>query len=73
MPLPLVSRRAPVALLASLWATLLLNPLPALAAYPEKPITIVVPYPPGGAADVLGRIVARHLQLQLQFALVGAQ
>jgi tripartite-type tricarboxylate transporter receptor subunit TctC len=43
----------------------LLNPLPARAAYPDKPVTIVVPYPPGGAADVLGRIVARHLQQQL--------
>lgn len=43
----------------------LLHPLPALAAYPDKPVTLVVPYPPGGAADVLGRIVARHLQLQL--------
>ena len=36
-----------------------------LAAFPEKPITLVVPYPPGGAADTLGRITARHLQLQL--------
>lgn len=35
------------------------------AAYPDKPITLVVPYPPGGAADVLGRIVARHLQTQI--------
>jgi tripartite-type tricarboxylate transporter receptor subunit TctC len=40
-------------------------PQAALAAFPERPITIVVPYPPGGAADVLGRLVARHMQLQL--------
>lgn len=51
--------------LATLAVAGLLCPLAALAAFPEKPITIVVPYPPGGAADVLGRIVARHLQLQL--------
>lgn len=38
---------------------------PAWAAFPEKPVTLVVPYPPGGASDVLGRIAARHLQLQL--------
>ncbi len=38
---------------------------PALAAFPERPITIVIPYPPGGAADVGGRIVARHLAQHL--------
>ena len=37
----------------------------AAPAFPDKPISLVVPYPPGGAADVLGRIVARHLQAQL--------
>ncbi|MFO1327125.1 MAG: tripartite tricarboxylate transporter substrate binding protein [Rubrivivax sp.] len=37
----------------------------AAAAFPDRPITLVVPYPPGGASDVLGRIVARHLQAQL--------
>ena len=30
----------------------------ALAAYPERPITFVVPYPPGGPADLIGRAVA---------------
>jgi len=25
------------------------------ASYPDKPITIVVPYPPGGFNDTLGR------------------
>lgn len=34
---------------------------PALAAYPEKPIRLIVPYPPGGATDVIGRIVAQQL------------
>jgi len=35
---------------------------PALAAdYPERPITIVVPYPAGGSADILARTVGhRH-------------
>ena len=31
------------------------------ASYPEKPITIIVPYPPGGFNDTLGRIVGKKL------------
>ena len=33
----------------------------ALAEWPQKPIKIVVPYAPGGSADTLGRLIARHL------------
>jgi len=31
------------------------------AAWPERPVRLVVPYSPGGATDVIGRIVAQHL------------
>ena len=31
------------------------------APYPDKPITIIVPYPPGGFNDTLGRIVGKKL------------
>jgi tripartite-type tricarboxylate transporter receptor subunit TctC len=34
-------------------------------ACPGKPITLVVPYPPGGATDVLGRILAKSMGAQL--------
>lgn len=37
---------------------------PASAAYPEKPITLVVPFPPGGAVDTLGRIFAESISAQ---------
>jgi len=43
----------------------LLNPLAARAAFPDKPITIAVAFPPGGATDVLARVLARQMQLQL--------
>ncbi|MBD1552605.1 Bug family tripartite tricarboxylate transporter substrate binding protein [Pseudomonas typographi] len=33
----------------------------ALAQYPDKPITYVVPYTPGGTNDNIARIIARHL------------
>ncbi|MDP1757273.1 MAG: tripartite tricarboxylate transporter substrate-binding protein, partial [Pseudohongiella sp.] len=31
-------------------------------SYPNKPIKIVVPSPPGGSTDQLGRLVGQHLQ-----------
>ncbi len=52
------------ALCAALAAAALL-PATALAAYPDKPIRLVVPYPPGGATDVIGRIVGQRLGIAL--------
>jgi tripartite-type tricarboxylate transporter receptor subunit TctC len=49
--------RAIIAMLAALLA------LPALAQppFPDRPIRMVIPFAPGGAADVVGRIVAQGM------------
>jgi tripartite-type tricarboxylate transporter receptor subunit TctC len=33
--------------------------------YPERPVKVIVPYPPGGAVDVMARIVAQKLSESL--------
>lgn len=38
---------------------------PAHAAYPDSPISIVLPYAPGGAADTLLRFLSQHLSTKL--------
>jgi tripartite-type tricarboxylate transporter receptor subunit TctC len=50
------------ALVAGVTAPALLRAAPALAAYPERPVRIVVANTPGGPSDITGRIVAAALQ-----------
>ncbi|AZG06620.1 tripartite tricarboxylate transporter substrate binding protein [Pigmentiphaga sp. H8] len=59
--MPLVSRLIASALCASL-----VLPVAAHAqSYPSRPIKLVVPFPPGGATDMLGRIMADKLAERL--------
>jgi tripartite-type tricarboxylate transporter receptor subunit TctC len=37
----------------------------AQSPYPTKPIRLIVPYPPGGGSDVIGRVVAEALSPRL--------
>jgi tripartite-type tricarboxylate transporter receptor subunit TctC len=37
----------------------------AQPTYPSRPITLIVPFPPGGSTDIVGRIVAEALGKQL--------
>ncbi len=39
--------------------------MPAFAEYPDKPIKVIVPYPPGGGTDVIARIVQERMRVQL--------
>jgi tripartite-type tricarboxylate transporter receptor subunit TctC len=39
--------------------------LAAAQSYPAKPVTLIIPFPPGGSTDIIGRIAAEGLQREL--------
>lgn len=49
------------AVLCALGAAALAPAMAQEAAFPSKPVTLVIPFPPGGATDVLGRIIGKKL------------
>jgi tripartite-type tricarboxylate transporter receptor subunit TctC len=57
----------PVALVGTV---LLLGGLPAQAEYPERPITLIVPFNAGGPSDAVARIVGEHMGRTLGRAVV---
>lgn len=62
-----IKRRFGSALLAAAGLLgLLLQPLSASAqSYPSRPIRLVIPYPPGGGIDLVGRPLAEKLSMAL--------
>lgn len=44
--------------------------LPALAQYPDKPITVIVPFAAGGPTDVVARLIGEHMTRTLGQQLV---
>lgn len=35
------------------------------AAYPDKPVRMIVPFPPGGSTDIMARVLSNTLQQQM--------
>jgi tripartite-type tricarboxylate transporter receptor subunit TctC len=55
-------RLAALALLLALVSSL---SWPAAAEYPDRPVRLIIPFPPGGSNDVVGRLVANQLSEKL--------
>lgn len=54
--------RGPTAALAFALITLATPPIAlAQADYPNRPLTVIVPFPPGGATDILARLVGKQM------------
>ena len=66
--------RRPLPLWAALLSCLLLGVVAAHAAepdaYPNRPVRLIIPFPPGGSNDVVGRVVALQLADRLGRAVV---
>jgi tripartite-type tricarboxylate transporter receptor subunit TctC len=61
-----MSIRGPLSILIAALAALFATPSASLAqVYPSRPISIVVPFAPGGATDVLPRLIGEHLHAVL--------
>jgi len=61
----LISAAASVTVFATMLA-----PLPADAAYPDKPIRVIVPFPPGGGGDTLARLVLSKIAEQQGWSII---
>ena len=65
-----LGRRAALIAAALAAATLVSPAAVAQGAYPNKPIRLVVPFPPGGGTDLIARTVAQKLTETLKWTIV---
>ena len=61
-----MKKRTLLALLASTCLAVAAPAVNAQSDYPNKPIKLIVPFPPGGTSDVMGRMVAEELAKALK-------
>ncbi len=55
------ARRSVVGAIAASLLSVAAAPVLAQAAYPNRPVKLIVPFPPGGGNDVIGRVIAQKL------------
>ena len=58
---PRLSAISACLLAASTLASLVLAGAAPAQSFPSKPVRVIVPFPPGGAADISSRVLAEHL------------
>lgn len=54
-------RSLPFGNLALFFLALAVIPIAPAASWPEKPVRIIIPWPPGGSTDIVGRLLAAEL------------
>ena len=57
-------RRRLLQLMASAIASLAISPAASAQAYPARPVRVIVPFAPGGATDVIARLITQRLSDQ---------
>ncbi|MEP7328092.1 MAG: tripartite tricarboxylate transporter substrate-binding protein, partial [Betaproteobacteria bacterium] len=63
VPFPLFVRAMVITVALALGTFALPSPAVAQGAYPEKPIRLIVSFPPGGSTDIVGRLVAQKVSM----------
>ena len=66
----LIDRAVPLVFAAAIGALLFTTPGAAQESYPSKPIALIVSFPPGGVADIVGRPVADAMSRSLNAPVV---
>jgi len=61
----MISRRAALGLVATGVPSLLLSRSASAADYPTRPVRFLVGYPPGGATDIIARLIGQRLSEKL--------